>query len=419
MDDSEPIQKAIDVTSLTEDHIFVPSGTYCLGQQINLKSNVHIIGNGSSSTFLQTFYTFGEALAIFNGYNIFNFSISNVKLIGSGKENEESTFGIFLSRSSNCAITDCILTNNYLAIVIYGLDSGFPSNQITIAVNEIYDIGLNGISSNNVGRDITIVNNHITNYGQVATLGNIAGAIEFRGGTNSTISGNIMGETDTESAVGVIDGIRLEYASEPCKQVTDVVVNNNKITRVSGFGIRVQYCLYCIISENIIDESKACGIVLLGDDFSDVPSNYNIVSQNIIKNIEDHFGIRLRGDLINKCKWNTLSANAIANCREGIGVFNAEDNTVYIGIIENSNGSGVYHASGKRNLFQSGKISQCQGGVILITGDKVSVVNIESYENINQGLYIDDNMNDTLIDSGRYYDNGIDMVNNSTSTIIR
>src|SRR5690606_38242898 len=148
------MQNAIDSMSIVKGYVYIPKGTYLITKQLNLRNNIKVYGNGPDSVIVQNYNTDGQLQAVIAGYNVNNVSIENLKVMGSGILNEESTLGIYLEGSNHCKISKCTITNNYLGIVIFGLDQRSTSNMITISENELYLMGLNAISSNNIGSNI-------------------------------------------------------------------------------------------------------------------------------------------------------------------------------------------------------------------------------------------------------------------------
>ncbi|WP_113637115.1 right-handed parallel beta-helix repeat-containing protein [Nubsella zeaxanthinifaciens] len=414
-DSTDIIQNAINRASKIRKSVFIPAGTFLITREIRLRTQTHLFGEGHKSVVKQAFKTNGELKSIFRASNITDFRIEKLNIQGSGISNENSTVGIICESSLRGVINRCYLSNNYIGILIFGLLPKKPCNNIHVIENILTEIGLNGIAANNNGNNINISDNKIINFGKLATSKNIGGGIEFRGGYNSKINRNIIHSTDAGD-LGSNDAIRIENSSENDLAVKDIEIYKNSLSNISGFGIRLQFVSEALVSNNSISNSKAGGILLLGNDKLKHSSNNNHIIENSIKNIADQFAIKIEGDSKMICNNNLVKNNSISYCRDGVTIYNGNNNDIFYNSFYQLSGSAIYHYSGFGNKIRENKFYKSHGSIILIGGDSLKIESNTFSLTKNQDIYVDAKAKFITINQENL--KAITLINNSPTTKI-
>jgi len=181
--------------------------------------------------------------------------------------------------------------------------------------------------------------------------GNVEGTDKIqRNGNTYTFTDDINATIDVKKSDIVIDGqgytLQKVGSSVFGINVNFVVNVTIKNVQVAGFsyGIEVDDCSHCTISNNNITKSGSYSIRLKD-------SNYNNLSGNMITNNE--FGI----DLYTNSKNNIISGNTIEN-NKVYGILirsHSQENSVYENIIKN-NTNGIWVSQAQYNHFSKNSI---------------------------------------------------------------
>ena len=254
------IQAAIDAAEAAGGGtVYVPSGEYLVGQ-VNLKSNVSIMGAGESSQFT----TSNAAGGALKGQTVDNIEIAHIFIQGNNlvdpDDPQNGDTGIYLDGCTNVKVHHCHVDG----VFAWGLISVDASDQIDFSHNTITNIGnQSAIGCDNGTTNFIIANNQIKN-------GKLYGVeVESSSTTNrwGVITGNVI-----ENCVA---GISINFSCEDITIVGNVLRDNNNINTISGdFG----YGIYLngstgagtlvpkriIIDSNIIHTHKKYPVLLSG-----------------------------------------------------------------------------------------------------------------------------------------------------------
>lgn len=271
-----------------------------------------------------------------------NITISNVTVLNNNGD------GIVLYFSNNSLIKDCILTDSDH----YGILLEYSQNVKILSTNISY-CGSYGIRLLNGCDNNTISGNYIfENY-----LG-----IELNGiindGKNNIIENNTLYNNEW-------GGVWLFYRSNN-------IIERNKIfgTGKNPFEYGIRSSNYNIISNNLIKNHLSCGISV---------HNNNTIFQNKIFDNKD--GLQLNG------MFNNVINNTIYNNTQN-GIFleysSYSNNTIWGNNISFNNGTGVYIKEGSFNLFYRNVFNNPIGINAKDNG------NNNSWNNLNIGNYWED-----------------------------
>jgi parallel beta-helix repeat protein len=188
---------------------------------------------------------------------------------------------------------------------------------------------------------------------------------------------------------GAQRGIVLFYSSNN-------TIRNNTITSASPDDIQLSYSHDNIISGNILDGGSG-GIIL-------VTSERNIVTDNIVSNIQNHPAIDVAdssnnivyNNAVHDCRmgivvdfgseYNNVSNNCAENCSTNIWVYACADNYFSHNVI-NKGGVGIRVEGGSGHTFYDNRMTNCTVGLAVMENDD----NYFSHNSIvknNQGMTI-------------------------------
>lgn len=384
-EDTAAIQSAIDaVNSGGGGVVYLPKGDYLVGQ-INLKSNVSLFGEGKSSA-LKVKASGGDQTYGLVASNQSNITVSDLRVYGTGLTAASLTTAVFFTDGSTyCTVRDCYIDTCFLGALIGNVSTTSASN-CSIINNTITNIGLNGAGVNSFGTGNRIDNNLIVNFGQIATPSVIAGGIEYRGAIKGSCSGNII-KNGAYGSTPIVDGIRIEFATEGATQApSGVIIANNTIDNVSGFGIRAQFIKNCVITGNTIQQCwYGPGIAILSN-FTGL-SQYVTCSNNTIKGVLGGRAIYLEGTAGYHVSHCSIASNTITNCTDdGITISYARLNVISSNTIANNTAVGIRIVNGDKNLIQGNLIAQNHQGMVLLAGDKNSIAANTIIDNTSYGI---------------------------------
>lgn len=409
-DDSDNIQLALNYGG----SIYLPKGTYKCANEFEMVSNSSFFGDGYDSQ-LHIIPSGGGQTWGLRVKNKNNCSISKMRVYGDGITAADLTSAIDIYGSNNCTVSSVFVDTAFLGIGC-GNVSLTQSTGISIINNYVSNIGLNAIYCNTFGDNNRIDNNHISEFGILASAINVASAIEYRGSGSGSCSGNII--TNGNYGTGAYnDGLRIEFATEGLTKYPDFLnVNNNVIKNTYGHGIRLQFVKNCNVSNNIISEIEyGYGILLLSD--LEISEGNNI-SNNNISYVNDEAGIFLQGSVTDEVRDNSISHNSIYSCKDGIIMYYSNDNLIQNNnIFKNvQNGISIY-ASSLSNIISNNKITDnTLIGVLLSSSDKTTINNNTITGNVSQGINITSGATNTHLIGGLIYGNSSDVIDSSGST---
>ena len=336
-------------------------------------------------------------------------------------------YGIQIN-SNNNTISDNIIENNYMGIVINGYETFGHNNTIS---NNIIKSNLNGgllfyKSTNNI-----IENNTFSD--------NIGGLILDTGANNNNILDNVFYNdgiwiADANENIfsnNMINDKPLLYLEDEIDKVIDntdagqvilvgcnnITVKDNELTNICT-GVVLSKTDNCFISENTIGSNTKGGIFLISSNGNNISTNTlsnnnmgiiisssynNIITGNIIKNSEQEsinilesynnliFGNNFsdnRGLTLDYCDNNNISYNTFNN--DGIAMYTYYQNTVLDNLV---NGKPLIFLVGEND-----KVLEDAGQIILVSCYNITIQNQEIF-NVPIGLTIVDTSNSNILNN--------------------
>lgn len=330
--DNVQIQAAIDaVNTAGGGIIFLKEGAYDIAAQINMKSNIHLIGEG-----VGVLLTLDDTLNIdvigcsdtTNGHD--DFSIENIEINGN-KSNQTAGSGINIKQSRNFVIKGVTVTNckqhginidgtlTEFAIVEKCITSSNDGAGINLVNTPTRVMIRNNFSSSNGAANINIAGNYITVDGNFCKTSGTADNITGYDSTNNHmtvtnnqcfdgnnhgihIAGNYLVVSHNQVYDTVNDGIYIATTGETTVS-TDVIVSNNKIRSAGRYGIRLANVAMGACSDNVINASGTTGIII------EKATGIGVVNNKITGSVTGD-GIRLHMSARNQISLNTCKNNA-------------------------------------------------------------------------------------------------------------
>ncbi len=310
-DDSDAIQKAIDLASKSKGVVFIPAGHFCIGKTINMRSHVTIRGTGDCSTI----HALGDFDCIRHEGDdkskIVDTIIRKVHITGAGVPSAPGLLSSLIAMRGhveNAIIEECLLTNS-------SYDAWFALKDcanIQVINNRVIgtrDDGLNpgGSSEGKGARDVLVKGNIIQNVANDGihvsinshnvrvvdnTISNCKNGIGFYKSSDSIIENNKI--SNCNNGIRIIKDI-----------VSRVLIRNNIIQNSLAEGIALSSKSSCILMySNEISQSSGL--------FSILDTGNNLAIANIVeKPIEIPHG----------AKQDTLSSRRVADflrtCEDG------------------------------------------------------------------------------------------------------
>jgi hypothetical protein len=407
-DDDLAIQQAIDYCAKSGGGaVIFHQKQYKLKKKVSIRSNIKMIGAGARIKWE------GGKTAAFEAAGISNFGIDGLVFSGKSVFNNDGPYLLSITSGSfNGDVNNCSFSTSYIGVFV-GDVSTTSSSHIAIRNSKFTNIGLNAIGLNCYGQGFVIENNTILNCGLLSSKQLVGSGIEFRGATNSIISGNLI-EQVKFGGVGSCDGIRLESppTGEHRSQVDKVFVSYNTIRNFSGHGIRMMSVSRSTISNNIIVGSAASanGILLYS---STAKSTFgNVINYNTISGCSKYAGIAFEGDDLSPTKLNSLSFNDVAKCYNGLAITYSDSNTISYNTVAGCSGQGIVHYSGSGNCFVKNSSVNSFAGAAFISGSN-AVITENNFKNNKQGLYIGAKVLKSFFGSNKISGNSKNIINNS------
>ncbi|ATN06274.1 right-handed parallel beta-helix repeat-containing protein [Chryseobacterium indologenes] len=394
-DDTKNLQTLLNQKNIVE---FPANTTYKINGTLYLKNGQKILGN--HATIIQT----APGKPIFDCVGKKDISISQINLKGYGNDysptSSSPSVGILCFGAENVKICD----NNFYNFS-YSPASGLRKVKNVLFENNYCEgIGLNnpkyyqkdvtGITLG--GEDIRILNNRITNSSQ--------GIMIAEGSKNITIKDNQIYNLPLEHGI---------YVDASC---SDIIIENNKITKVNGSGIKIQNRSKKIppgISKNILIKNNTVSDTGLGDGIlfnntegNEVYAENVTITGNILKNIGQD-GINIRFSKNSK----VLDNQILTSKRSGIYLKENYNLTIYKNTIENIQQNGIFdEGSGTNIVMDSNTITNIglagndknglSSGIFIQSGNNRQIVNnyLKGNPKYTQySLYIPDGDQKTII----------------------
>src|SRR3990167_1763683 len=144
--DSDPIQQGInDANRVGGGQVFLKTGTYTLGTNLDLFSNIHLIGEDADTTVIN-FGSANHQVRAFGiigaGNSLANILIENITFSGR-RDTNSSRAAIHFQYCNDSAIKECIFTNNWNGTVSDTLDLRLfnSSSRIEVSSNRFVSSG--------------------------------------------------------------------------------------------------------------------------------------------------------------------------------------------------------------------------------------------------------------------------------------
>ena len=368
-DSTTAIQAAID--SVTRGTVFFPAGVYKTSANVNLKSNVNILGANAKLTYTTSWANFGT---FFNGSNVLNIQITGFIFDGLG------TFSSTPFANPYGGGNSVGFTNGHTGIQVLG-----GSTNINISDNTFTGLARGVLFGDSTNCDIT--NNTFL------TLGNAGIYLERI--TFSTITSNIIR--------GVFGNLTV---------AGDTNLANSKFAD----GVYAQEIQQVVIDSNVIENIIRIGIVLEGSSPVVTQNTGVVVSNNTIKNMNS-----CRGTEFNAAIWSEggktkdaivignacINTGAVAGTLGAIGILGSNC-TVVNNYITGFNRNGV-------QISTSGEISGNQiienfSGIAVANapaGTTLKILNNTIKDNTTQGIELFQTRGTYLIQGNIIEDNGV------------
>lgn len=378
-DDAAAINNAIQ-SAAAGDVVYVPGGTFDISTKVNVKSNMALLGGGSSSVLRYVGSSNNQMLGLAN--------VSNVNvgfLTFDGNNNLRATQGIYATASSNLnlhdltvknlsiktgfaphgiffdgAVTNSIIQNSLLTNIgtasAWGagirLGNGSSFNQVLN--NTIINTGRGGILCDNDSTDLLIKNNTVSGSG-----GTGLGIELFSGCDRSVVEDN-----------------RIDHWLS-VDESHYVAVRRNVISDKSGVhkyaGLELVDASDNVFSDNVIDGGQKLGISISGP----APKQRVMWARNVIKTAST-WGVQIQGETGKAIKQYFYKNSFQETIRSG-------PNTLYA-----PQGHGVRFNGNVDNIvFDSNEISANQGRGVQISGSglsSIAFVNNTITGNVEQGV---------------------------------
>ncbi len=287
------IQATIDKCPINGCKIIIPCGNYNIDTDIQIKSNISLIGNGECSIINGSNPTGNSNDALLElETNAIKISIGNLKLIGDGKGS-----GIYGINNSYITISDIITkeagNHSEIFLVRNGEDILVTRNNLVCPDNSHRGVYIDGAFSNVIVSDNFIQNcNKGIEYDKLTTLGFlqfvkdsiISGniiqggdlhGIFIEGSQRIVIDGNVIynqGGSDT-GGISVSGGDENGINFNP----QDIVITNNIISNTLGGSVKLSRTNNIIFSNNKIVNTSASGLAI---NIANA-SNIQVINNNI------------------------------------------------------------------------------------------------------------------------------------------
>lgn len=349
------LQRAIDFA----DALYVPEGEYVVGNQILLKSNFKLYGEGTIKSSPSPSFVSGtnsSHYAAIYGRELENVTVTGITLdtldVTAVPNNAFSLRGILFNRCTNVDILDCKFNVNGGATAILGCDTYRIKNNNILVQNMTGETDgvIDDWSEGNPLFSATVSNNYIQGS-DVSRWGILFNGVEYLEEDwymeSIVVSENVVDDC-------TLDGIWLG-GREP--KIDSFSVTNNKIARCRK-GVSLSGCSSGVVEGNIIRDCHSRGIHLWKEEAHPESSGciYTTVSGNIIqKNYGTVEGVAI--DLSGDTNLNALQENLIGGSSYEYGYLLGSETTKNIispKIIQGvSRGTTVDNGTG--NIVTSGK----------------------------------------------------------------
>ncbi|MDG6222821.1 MAG: right-handed parallel beta-helix repeat-containing protein [Candidatus Bathyarchaeota archaeon] len=406
-DDYNSIQQAVDAAD-DGDTVFVKEGTY--NGSVVIDKMVSLVGENKEKTkIVGNWELNGTAVLVqHDNVTISNFTIESVVNSISGR-------GIHLLHVRNCKVSNCIFSEHWIGIWLYGASENIIENNHMNGTRNIpYSKGIklqysdnNTIQGNSIEDYIygygIVINSSTTNNLRTNLVSNSLGGIWCcTSADNNTITSNQITITRNiflRSADNIIlgsYGLKIQASSNNLAESNSFMDTANAVQIISSsFGN--------IIKKNHIINSIYCGLGLADD-----ASNNIIVGNKIAKN---KHGIEIK-----QCTNNKLSNNEISGNKNNIWV-NGTILEHYIQDIDSSNtvdGKPVYYLVNLHNAT----VPTDAGQVTLVNCSNITVTDAEISNNYN-GLFLAYTTNCTITKTvviNNYY--GVKLYQSTNNSIV-
>lgn len=253
--------------------IYVPSGTYILGQQILIPANVGIIGNSDSILKASGSNTTGVLLLEAGNNYIRNITLDG----GSGATAFDLVVVFSTGIMTNVVFENCIIQNNFgIGIELSGgSSSGHGLQNSGVRNCRFFNIGnYTGVTTGSRSQCIAFSNGTLSSNLSNFAINNYfdqmgLDCISIGNQTNFLCSGNRM---KNQAQLGGATSGGGVYVTG-CVNVT---VSNNIINTMGGNAIDTISSTGLVIIGNIISNSGACGIGTFGNTNVVIANNYSI-----------------------------------------------------------------------------------------------------------------------------------------------
>ncbi len=399
-DDTTAIQAVI-TDAAAGSVVFFPQGNYFITTQLNLRSNIKLLGVGRGSRI----FTAGDSVDLFRGTAVTNVAFSHLFLEGSGSDNVPN------------------VNDNSRGIYIDGVSSGIQIRDCEFG------------SFNNAIFTIT------TSRGLIRGclfLKNSGACWRAQAGTESTFVANIC-DGDRTGVGDEVDSINMVWLSQnatvACRNVT-VVGNVGK--NISFEGILITRGNYCTISGNTLD-NVLTGVHIqsdTADSAQPTATSHITVVGNTIRNVTTGGGIRIGfASPTNTLSphHNTIVGNVIDTTTGGVAglalATDASDNLVVGNVVVNSATHGIALGStASRNTIANNQVeNSTQNGILVQGGTGNRVQGNYCYNNVQSGIRVTGaTAADTIVEGNTCQDNdsatdgsghGIAVVNGDHTTV--
>jgi len=460
------IGKSVNLVGENKKNTIINAGNRGSAVRIMTCSNVNITGFTLTNAYGLTANSFDDLdkealLRIIEGYGgnveqVRNYNVSTLRLLLEQAYNIDNSFlaatsqqtfaGVFLANADNCTVSDNIIQNGNLGIMLTSSANNTLRNNVLIGNK--YGVGVSGTSTadyvNYIDESNTVNQKPVIYWigKRGLTVPDVAGCVILVDCSEMTVQnlelpGNYDGLllVDTQSSViadnvfdSNVEGIRYENSSGN-------LFRNNAIINSSNSLVLDASCQNDFDSSNTVDGKpiiywvdqhgktvpENAGYVSLTDCSEIVVSNLNLsgvqgillsntynsqINNNTVA--ETAYGINLFHSLN-----NTLAGNLIANCSDGIRIENSSGNVLIGNSLTGNLKGGITLLNSNNNSLSKNQIANSTQGVLIINSWD-NIVRINNVTSNSYGIQFSAGDSSQLV-SGKFLSTGnIIMENNFT-----